>query len=96
METIPEANLRSFLNGLKSQPETLAAALSFLELGRAERRRFIKELARACAEKKTIETNRYSHRNGEYLVQDGLLKTAAIAVAMQMHTEALGHGRCIR
>jgi hypothetical protein len=89
METIPAANVRPFLNGLKSQPGTLAAALSFLDLDSAERRRFIRELAKACAKKKTIETYSDFRRERDYLVQDGLLKTAAIAVAMKMHTDAL-------
>jgi hypothetical protein len=89
METVPAANIRRFLGSLKSQPGVLAAALSFLELDNAARRRLIGELAKACEKKKAIETNKDFHRERDYLVQDGLLKAAAIAVAMKMHAEAL-------
>ncbi|HSL02569.1 MAG TPA: hypothetical protein VK901_03405 [Nitrospiraceae bacterium] len=53
------------------------------------RRRLIQELAKACEKKKTIERSQIFHRERDYLVQDGLLKAAAIAVAMKMHAEAL-------
>lgn len=88
METIPATNVDQFLAALKS-PGVLAAALSFLELDNAVRRRLIGELAKACKKKKTIETNKDFHRERDYLVQDGLLKAAAIAVAMKLHAEAL-------
>jgi len=96
METVPAANIRRFLDSLKSQPGVLAAALSFLELDNAARRGLIRELAKACEEKKTIETSQNFHREKDYLVQDGLLKAAAIAVAMRMHAEALVIAATIR
>jgi hypothetical protein len=89
METVPASNIHRFLNSLKSQPGVLAAALSFLELDNAARRGLIGELARACKKKKTIETRQDFHQERDYQVQDGLLKAAAIAVAMKMHAEAL-------
>jgi hypothetical protein len=89
METVPGANIRRFLDSLKSQPGVLAAALSFLELDNAARRRLIGELAKACKKKKGIESNKNFHRERDYLFRDGLLKAAAIAVAMKMHSEAL-------
>ena len=89
METLPAANIRRFLDSLKSQPGVLAAALSFLELDNAARRRLIRELAKACEKKKPIEKSQSFHRERDYLVQDGLLKAAAIAVTMKMHAEAL-------
>jgi len=89
MATVPAPNIRRFLDSLTLQLGVLAAALSFLELDIAARRRLIRELARACEKKKTIETSQSFHRERDYLVQDGLLKAAAIAVSMQMHTEAL-------
>lgn len=89
METVPGASIHRFLNSLKSQPGVLAAAVSFLELDNGARRGLIGELSKACEEKKTIETSQNSHRESNHLVQDGLLKAAAIAVAMKMHAEAL-------
>jgi|CXWL01.1.fsa_nt_gi hypothetical protein len=89
MGTVPAANIRRFLESLNSQPGVLAAALSFLELDIATRRRLIQELAKACEKKKTIERSQSIHREMDYLIQDGLLKAAAIAVALKMHAEAL-------
>lgn len=87
--TVPAANIRRFLDSLKSQPGVLAAAISFLDLDNVARRRLIGELAKTSEKKKTLEANRGFHRERNYLVQDGLQKAAAIAVAMKMHAEAL-------
>lgn len=97
--TVPSANIRRFLDSLNSQPGVLAAALSFLPLENPARRRLVRELAKACDKKKTIEKSQDFYRERTYLIQDGLLKAAAIAVAMKMHAEALAiaetipHGR---
>ena len=88
-EMVPAANIRRFLDSLTSQPGVLAAALSFLEFDNAAHRRLIRELAKACEKKKRIETSQSFHRETDYLVQDGILKAAAIAVAMNMPAEAL-------
>ena len=88
METVPTANIRRFLDSLNSQPGVLAAALSFLELDDAARRQLIRKLAKACGEKKTIETIQNFHGERDYLYQDGLLKSVAIAVAMKKFAEA--------
>ncbi len=89
METVPAANIRRFLDSLKSQPGVLAAALSFLELDNAARRGLIGELAQICEAKKPIERNQDFRRERSCLIEDGLLKAAALAVAMRMHKEAL-------
>lgn len=89
METVPTANIRRFLKSLKAQPGVLAAALSFLELDNAARRDLIGELAQTCEAKKTIERNQSFRRERSCLIEDGLLKAAALAVAMRMHKEAL-------
>jgi hypothetical protein len=88
MGIVPASNIHRFLNSLNLQPGVLAAALSFLELDSAARRGLIGELAKACEERKTIEVNQSFQRERDYLVQDGLLKAAAIAVAMRMHAAA--------
>lgn len=90
MEVIPGVNICHFLDldSLKSQPGVLAAALSFLELDSELRCRIIGELAKACEKIKIIEANRNYHREKTYLLQDGLLKAASIAVSMEKHAEA--------
>ena len=88
-EIVPAANIRRFLDSLDSQPGVLAAALCFLELDIAARRGLIRELAKACEKKKTIEISQSFHRESNYLIQEGILKAAAIAVAMNMPAEAL-------
>ena len=88
-EMVPAANIRRFLDSLTSQPGVLAAAISFLEFDNAAHRRLIRELAKACEKKKRIETSQSFQRETDYLVQDGVLKAAAIAVAMKMQVEAL-------
>ncbi|MFZ6750083.1 NACHT domain-containing protein [Undibacterium sp. Ren11W] len=88
METIPAGNIQRFLVLLKLQPGVLAAALSFMELDNALRRRLIGELAKVCKKKKVIETNRDYHSDRVHRVQDGILKVVAIAITMKMYDEA--------
>lgn len=88
METVPAANIRRFLDSLKSQAGVLAAAISFLEIDSTAHRRLIGKLAKSCEKKKGLEPNRGFHRERNYIFRDGLLKAAAIAVAMKMHAEA--------
>lgn len=89
MATVPTDNIARFLDSLNSQSGVLAAALSFMELDNVTRRRLIEALAKACNKKKTIEVNRDYYRERDHLFQDGVLKSAAIAVAMKMYAEAL-------
>jgi NACHT domain len=89
MGTVPAANIRRFLDSLKSQPGILAAALSFLELDNAARQRLIQELAKVCEKKKTIEISQSFHRESNCLIQESILKAATIAIAMNMPAEAL-------
>lgn len=88
METVPVANIRRFLNSVDSQPGVLAAVLSFLELDKASRQRLIRELAKACEKKAPIEKSQRFHRERGYVIQDGVLKAAVIAILMKMHAEA--------
>ncbi len=88
METITAENVRKFLAALKSQAGMLAAALSFLELDEVDRRVLIGELAAACKNIKTIETSRDYHSKRHCLIRDGLMKSAAMAIAMKLDAEA--------
>jgi 3-hydroxymyristoyl/3-hydroxydecanoyl-(acyl carrier protein) dehydratase len=85
--SIPGINLRKFLAALKSEVGALASALSFLELDVGARRRLVRQLAKACRRKKTIQTNINVHRERNYAVQNGLLKASAMAVSMGFHAE---------
>lgn len=89
METIPTEKVSEFLHELKSQPGMLSAALSFLNLDDAMCRSLINYLAKACGIKKTFEINKNFNRESCCQIQDGLLKAATLAVAMEMHAEAL-------
>jgi len=90
MESIPPENGRKFLGELKSHPAMLAAALAFADLDNEERRRLVKELARACQNGKPIEANPEFYRERDYYVlADGLLKAATIALELKMYVEAL-------
>jgi len=87
--TVPPANIRRFLESLKTQRGLLAAALSFMELDNSDRRRLITRLAKACKQNKAIAASRDYHPEREYLAQDGLFKGAALALAMKMRAGAL-------
>lgn len=89
MKTISTEKVSKFLHELKSQPGMLSAALSFLNLDDAICRSLINYLAKACRIKKTFEINKNFNRESSYQIQDGLLKAASLAVAMEMHAEAL-------
>ena len=88
MGAIPTKNVRQFLDALKSQPGMLAAALSFCELGATERRKLIGELASACKKKRTIEMGKDYSSKQDRLIRDGLMKSAAIAISMNLDVEA--------
>jgi hypothetical protein len=88
MGTVPTANIQNFLESLNSQSGVIAAALSFLQLSDSMSRRLVRELAKACDETKSFETSHGIHHERDYLIQDGLLKSVAIAVARKMLAEA--------
>ena len=89
MKTIPTEKVSEFLHEINSQPGILSAALSFLDLDDAMCRSLISCLAKACGKQKTFEINKNFNRESSYQIQDGLLKAATLAVAMDMHAEAL-------
>lgn len=88
MEVISSENVNQFLDALKSQPGMLAAALSFLELGAARRRKLIGQLASACKKTKTIEMSKDHFSKQDRVIRDGLMKSAAIATSMSLDLEA--------
>jgi NACHT domain len=87
--SIPGINIKEFLDTLKFELGALASAISFLELDTSERRRLVRQLAKACKRKRTIDINTASYPERNYVIQDGLLKASAIAVSMNLCTEAL-------
>ena len=90
-QVVKKENFTALLASLKSLLGVLAGALSFLELDPTTCRRLIRELAAACRKgaNKALATSGTFQRDREYLLEDGLLKAAAIAVSMKLHAEAM-------
>jgi len=87
--TVSTADIRGFLGSLSSEIGVLTAALSFLQLNTSSNRGLIQKLAVACGAKKTIERSQTFSDHRNYAIEDGLLKAAAIAVALKMTSDAL-------
>jgi hypothetical protein len=88
METISVANIDRFLKLINSQFGVLAAVLSFLNLDKVGQRHFVKKLANVCGNAKTIEPRQNVYQKKDYVIQDGLMKAASIAISMKMSAEA--------
>lgn len=89
-QVVKKEHLTAILSSLKPLLGVLAGALSFLELDPATCRRLVRELAAACRKgaNKALATSGTFQRDSEYILEDGLLKSAAIAVSMKLHAEA--------
>lgn len=85
----PEIDVETFLEGLTDDIGVIAGALSFHECSESEQKTLIKKLTNACKEKDSLEVNRGFHRQRDYIIQDGLLKAASIALSMDLKPEAL-------
>jgi hypothetical protein len=88
MGAASHANIWRFLDSLSSQLGVLAGALSFLQLDNAASRRLVQKLSKSCEDKRTVEASQQFYSERDYLIEDGLLKAAAIAVGLKMHKEA--------
>ncbi len=88
MGAVSSAHIARFLNSLSSQLGVLAGALSFLQLDNVASRRLLKKLTKSCEDKGRVETSQQFYSEKDYLIEDGLLKAAAIAVGLKMHKEA--------
>ena len=68
---------------------TLAAALSFLELPRVKRKELVVSLARYCKRETKLDLQEAYHSERHYQLQDGLRKSAAIALSLGNPSEAM-------
>jgi NACHT domain len=78
------STIKTFITSLKTEIGALTGALSFADLGAAQRRSLIIKLARACEKHNLVETSNSFQREHRNEIDDGLLKAAAIALSMNM------------
>jgi hypothetical protein len=85
---ITSVNTARFVDALGRQPGVIAAALSFLEPSAALQRRLIRKLVNAVESRETVEGGHTWRRDNRYVIDDGLLKAAALGVSLGMRSEA--------
>jgi hypothetical protein len=88
-------DIGGFLSLATDDVGVMASALSFLELDNTQRRQLIKKLSKACKKKRELETNDSFHREANYRLQDGLLKSSVVAASMGLNTEASTIPMCV-
>jgi hypothetical protein len=84
-----QCNLNDFLNNTRDDIGIITAVLSFLELDQVALSTLIEKLSKACINEKKLELTEEFRRGADHHLQDGLLKSAVIAVAMGFSTEAV-------
>jgi hypothetical protein len=80
---------KQLLKELTDDIGLIAGALSFHGMPSDQKKALIKKLAKACKAKGIIETGSEFHRQRDYIIQDGLFKSAALALSMSLKTDAL-------
>ena len=88
MAIISRQQLSRFVGALSSIG-ALAAALSFQEFPRAKRKDLVARLARYCKRTTKLYPPDTYHQDRPYELQDGLRKSAAIALSLGLPTEAM-------
>ncbi len=83
----PPRRLSSFVDALSSIG-AISAALSFQELPNAKRNDLVAKLAHRCKGATKLDLRDVYHRDRPYDLQDGLHKSAAIALSLGLSTEA--------
>jgi hypothetical protein len=84
-----KCNIDEFLDNATDDIGVIASVLSFLELDDSKRSQLIKTLSNACRKKKKLDTDGGFHRESNYLLQEGLLKSSFIAASLGLGPEAL-------
>ncbi|MFZ3114610.1 MAG: ATP-binding protein [Syntrophales bacterium] len=90
-----EWDVKGFLRKTMGDVGVVAAALSFLELDEAAGSELIKKLSKACQRKTKLDMNDDFWHGRNYRLQDGLLKSSAMAVAAGLSAEAATIFGCI-
>lgn len=85
---VPSRRLSRFVNAL-SGVGALASALSFQELSTARRKRLVDRLARRCKRGTKLYFQESYFQSRFYALQDGLRKSAAIALSFGLAKEAM-------
>ena len=85
---VPRRRLNRFVDAL-SGVGALASALSFQELTTERRKRLIDRLARRCKRGPEVDLQESHFQNRFYALQDGLRKSAAIALSLDLAKEAM-------
>lgn len=85
----PAIDVEQFLEGLTDDIGVIAGALSFHECSDNQQKVLIKKLAKACKEKISLEVGGGFHRQRDYIIQDGVLKAAAMALSLDLKPEVL-------
>ena len=85
---VPRRRLNRFVDAL-SGVGALASALSFQELTTERRKRLIDRLARRCKRGSELDLQESHFQNRFYALQDGLRKSAAIALSLDLAKEAM-------
>ena len=88
LQSISKLSIVRFLNSVKTQLGLLAGALSFADLSSRRRRRLVTALASACEHKRIEEKRDPFHRDTGRILEDGLLKSSAIALSLRMREES--------
>ena len=85
---VPSRRLSGFVDAL-SGVGALASALSFQELSTARRKRLVDSLARRCRLETKLRLRETDYQSRSYVLQDGLRKSAAIALSLGLANEAM-------
>ena len=85
---VPSRRLNRFIDAL-SGVGALASALSFQELSTERRKRLIDRLSRRCKRWPKVNLQESYFQNRTYALQDGLRKSAAIALSLGLAKEAM-------
>ena len=88
-KSIEQVQVEQFLRSLTSHVGALTGAISFSVADSRTRRRLISELAKACTNvKEALKFKNNFNRDGELTLEDGLQKSATIALSLNMYAEA--------
>lgn len=85
---VPSQRLNRFVDAL-SGAGALASALSFQELSTERRKKLVDRLARRCKRKPQVELQESYFQSRFHALQDGLRKSAAIALSLGLAKEAM-------
>jgi len=93
--SFPSDNAFRFVESLKSQIGVMVGAMAFFDLADGSRCELLKKLAAACTEKKAVRVQTDYGPRQNYRLQDGLLKSTAVALCCGLKNEAAAISKII-